>query len=102
MTANINYQLARAIGWPAGRIVIQGKTVLCFEVVTPNRPLVIGRWRKFDHTDPVIADALVERYRLSVMRRKGSPDGWDVFPGWVFLPSRHRAIALAVIALEKK
>ena len=104
MTDNINYQLARAIGWPYDRIVVQGNNVLCFEIVSPNPPLKIGQWRIFDHTDPVVADALVERYQMAVLFRHYSKTwsawNWEM-EGIKVSSSRHRAIALAVIALNK-
>ena len=103
MTDDIDYQLALAIGWRESDVLVTPTgAVLCFEVVTLGPPLKIGGWRKFDHTDPVVADALVERYRLTVM-----PNNEPVWVVWAGKgrarnASRHRAIALAVIALEAK
>ena len=98
MTDNINYQLARAIGWPDEYIDQYNGVVRC--CVNPKK----WKWRTFDHTDPAIADALVERYRLSVY---ADDFYWyvsakrDKVSFETCYPFRHRAIALAVIALNK-
>ena len=108
MTDNINYQLARAIGWREKRVrVFPDETVCCFDTdylqLVGDMP-VPGCWRIFDHTDPVVADALVERYQMAVLFRHYSKTwsawNWEM-EGIKVSSSRHRAIALAVIALNK-